>query len=436
MQNRLIKSPRAKGILTALVLVGAGASASAQDLTVHCGHVIDPVGGQVLDDRRITIKDGRFAEITAWQPGTAEKEGVDMDLSDAWCLPGFIDMHTHLSGQFSKDAYREKFTKNPADIAFDAAVYAGRTLDAGFTTVRDLGDSFNVTVALRNAIRQGKVRGPRVFTSAKSLATTGGHADPSNGYRQGLWPHVVPEQGVLDGPYEARKAVRQRYKDGADLIKVTATGGVLSEAASGDNAQFQPDELKAIIETAHDYGFKVAAHAHGKEGMKRAIVAGVNSIEHGTYLDDEIIRLMKKHGTYLVPTLIAGDWVTEKAKIAGFFPPVVARKAATIGPVIASAFRRAHEKGVNIAFGTDSGVSAHGDNAREFVLMVDNGMTPMEAIQAATVNAADLLGQGHQLGAIKAGYLADLVAVKSNPLQDISVLQHIDTVIKNGKQEK
>lgn len=412
-------------------LVIAGLTA-AQDLTLHCGHVIDPAAATVLDNRHITIKDGRFAEIRPW----SASDSVDLDLSDAWCLPGLIDMHTHLSGQFSKDAYREKFTKNPADVAFDAALHAGRTLDAGFTTVRDLGDSFNVTIALRKAIAQGKVRGPRIFTAAKSLASTGGHADPSNGYREGLWPHVGPHEGVLDGPDEARKAVRQRYKDGADLIKITATGGVLSEAASGDNAQFQDDELRAIIETARDYGFKVAAHAHGKEGMKRAIIAGVNSIEHGTYLDDEIARLMKKHGTYLVPTLLAGAWVTEKSKIPGFFPPVVARKAATIGPVIASAFARAHEKGVKIAFGTDSGVSAHGDNAREFALMVENGMTPMQAIAAATVNAADLLGQTDQLGAIKPGYYADLVAVKRNPLDDIRALEQIDVVIKNGKQEK
>ncbi len=410
--------------------------ATADELVLHCGHVIDPVAGKVLENQRLVIKDGRFSEIGPWQAGVSDTARDYRDYSDAWCLPGFIDMHTHLSGQFSKDSYREKFTKNPADVAFDSAVYAGRTLDAGFTTVRDLGDSFNVTVALRNAIRQGKVRGPRIFTAAKSLATTGGHADPSNGYRQGLWPHVVPEQGVLDGPDEARKAVRQRYKDGADLIKITATGGVLSEAASGDNAQFQPDELRAIIETAHDYGFRVAAHAHGKEGMKRAIVAGVNSIEHGTYLDDEIIRLMKKHGTYLVPTLLAGDWVTQKAKVPGFFPPVVARKAATIGPVLASAFAKAHDKGVKIAFGTDSGVSAHGDNAQEFALMVKNGMTPMEAIQAATVNAADLLGQGQQLGAIKPGFHADLVVVKANPLEDIAALQQVHSVFKNGKQEK
>ncbi len=429
-----VKTTFQASVLAGVFLLTIAWPASAQTLVVHCGHVIDPDRRQILEDQKITVVDGRFAAVTDWPENSEAK--ADVDLSDAWCLPGLIDMHTHLSGQFSKDAYREKFTKSVADIALDAVLYAGRTLDAGFTTVRDLGDSFNVTVALRRAIEQGKIRGPRIFTAAKSLATTGGHADPSNGYRDGLWPHVMPQDGVLDGVDEARKAVRQRYKDGADLIKITATGGVLSEASSGDNAQFQADELQAVVQTANDYGFRVAAHAHGKEGMKRAIIAGVHSIEHGTYLDDEIIRLMKKHGTYLVPTLMAGEWVTEKSAETGFFPPMVARKAATIGPVLASAFSRANQKGVKVAFGTDSGVSPHGQNAREFSLMVENGMTPWQAIAAATVNAADLLGQSDSLGAIKPGYYADLVAVKNNPLEDISVLEHIDTVIKNGKQEK
>jgi imidazolonepropionase-like amidohydrolase len=358
---------------------------------------------------------------------------IDLDYGKQYCLPGLMDMHTHLSFENNPDFYIQKYQNNEADVAFNSVLFAQRTLAAGFTTVRDVGDMFNVTIALKKAINNGTIPGPRVFTAAKSLATTGGHADPSNGYRDGLFPHTTPEHGVINGPSDAMRAVRQRYQDGADLIKITATGGVLSQAASGDNAQFNDDELTALMATAKDYGFKVAAHAHGKAGMLRAIEAGVASIEHGTYLDDEVIKAMKKHGTYLVPTLIAGDWVTEKAKIEGYFPPVVAKKAATIGPVIAGSFNRAFKAGVNIALGTDSGVSEHGRNGEEFGLMVKNGMTESQALQAGTVNAAKLLGQENNLGQIKADYLADMVVVDSNPLEDINVMNQIQVVIKDGK---
>ena len=301
----------------------------SQALTIHCGHVFDAKNGKMLNDIYIQTEQQRFIKVEKYN-----KQAVDLDFADKYCLPGFIDMHTHLSFEFSKNSYTEKYQLNEADYAFKSAVYAKRTLKAGFTTVRDLGDVFNVTIALKKAIKQGTVVGPRIFTAGKALATTGGHADPSNGYRQGLMPNPGPKLGVINGVAQAAQAVRQRYQDGADLIKITATGGVLSQAASGDNAQFNMDELKSIIQTANDYGFKVAAHAHGKEGMKRAIIAGVASIEHGTYADDEIRKLMKKHGTYLVPTLIAGQWVTDKSKIKGYFPAVVAKKAATIGPII------------------------------------------------------------------------------------------------------
>ncbi|MEZ5472387.1 MAG: amidohydrolase family protein [Marinicella sp.] len=400
-------------------------------MNIKCGGLFDAESGKMLKNQVVTIEANQFTAIEPYM-----QQDIDLDYSEQFCLPGLMDMHTHLTFEINPNSYLQKYELDAADVAYNAALYAQRTLDAGFTTVRDLGDSFNVSVALKKAINQGKVPGPRIFTAAKSLATTGGHADPSNGYRDGLFPPTTPDHGVINGPSDAMKAVRKRYQDGADLIKITATGGVLSQAASGDNAQFNEEELNALMATAKDYGFKVAAHAHGKGGMKRAIEAGVASIEHGTYLDDEIIKLMKKHGTYLVPTLIAGDWVTEKSKIEGFFPPVVAKKAATIGPVIAGSFNKAFKAGVKIALGTDSGVSEHGRNGEEFGLMVKYGMTPAEALQAGTIYAADLLGQSEQLGQIKTGFLADMVVVKENPLENIDTMKQVNVVIKDGKVVK
>ncbi len=402
----------------------------ANALSVRCGNLFEAETGRMLNDIYVKTDYGKFTEVEKYT-----NQSIDIDASQRYCLPGLIDMHTHLSFEFNKNSYSEKFQLNEADYAFQSALFAKRTLKAGFTSVRDLGDVFNVTIALKKAINNGITQGPRIFTAGKALATTGGHADPSNGYRQGLMSNPGPKYGVVNGAAQAAQAVRQRYQDGADLIKITATGGVLSQASSGDNAQFNSDELKSIIATANDYGFKVTAHAHGKEGMKRAIIAGVASIEHGTYSDAEIRKLMKKHGTYLVPTLIAGDWVTEKSKVEGFFPAVVAKKAATIGPVIAGSFEKAHKSGVNIAFGTDSGVSAHGDNGREFALMVKAGMSPTDALKSATVNAATLLGQFKNLGSISVGKYADMVLVDENPIDSIETMENINTVIKAGKIE-
>jgi imidazolonepropionase-like amidohydrolase len=313
-----------------------------------------------------------------------------------------------------------------------AAHYAGKTLMAGFTTVRNPGDAYNSTIALRNAIDQGFATGPRIYSAGKSLATTGGHADPTNGYRHDLMGKPGPEDGVLNGVDSAREAVRQRYKDGADFIKITATGGVLSLAKNGQNPQFTDEELAAVIQTASDYGMHVAAHAHGTEGMKRAVKAGVRSIEHGTFMDDETISLMKQMGTYYVPTILAGRYVAEKAEIEGYFPEVVRPKAATVGPQIQDTFEKAYKAGVTIAFGTDCGVSPHGGNAMEFVYMVESGMSPMEAIQAATVTASELIGAQHEIGSISEGKLADIVAVEGNPLEDIALLTDVAFVMKDG----
>jgi imidazolonepropionase-like amidohydrolase len=303
---------------------------------------------------------------------------------------------------------------------------------AGFTTVRDLGDNGVTTVALRKAIEKEWVIGPRIFTSGKSLATTGGHADPTNALRGDYRRNVGPVEGVINGPDEARQAVRQRYKDGADLIKLTATGGVLSLAASGHNPQFTDEELRAVVETAKDYNMIVAVHAHGTEGIKRAVLAGVDSIEHGTFMTDEVIDLMKKKGTYWVPTNLAGEWVAQKAAEPGYFPDIVRPKAAAIGPEIRNTFKKANAAGVKIAFGTDTGVSPHGQNAREFELMVEGGMPPMKAIQSATLVSAKLLRIDDRLGTIEPQKLADLVAVPGNPLDDISLMRQVVFVMKEG----
>jgi imidazolonepropionase-like amidohydrolase len=332
----------------------------------------------------------------------------------------------------SHDSYIRRFQTNPADYALNAAHYGEKTLLAGFTTVRNPGDAYNSTIALRNAIDRGMAVGPRIFTAGKALATTGGHADPTNGHRADIMGDPGPAAGVVNSPADARKAVRQRYKDGADFIKITATGGVLSLAKSGMNPQFTDEEVAAIVSAANDYGMHVAAHAHGAEGMLRAVRAGVRSIEHGTFMNDEIIELMKAEGTFYVPTILAGRFVAEKAQEKGYFPDVVRPKAAAVGPQIESTFAKAWKAGVTIAFGTDCGVSPHGANAQEFVYMVEQGMPPMAALQSATMTTARLLGVEDELGSIAAGKLADIIAVTGDPIEDISLLSLVDFVMKDG----
>jgi len=418
--------------LTTLVLGSALLPMLAPAATlIHAGTVITAEGTQVLTKQTLVV-DGD--KITAIEAGFRQPAAGDqlVDLSQHTLLPGLMDMHTHFSYQSSPTSYSEGFTLNEADIALRGATYANKTLMSGFTTVRELGDSHLVSVALRKAIAAGHVNGPRIFTAGKSIATTGGHADPTNGVAYQRMGDPGAAEGVINGAEEARKAVRQRYKEGADLIKITATGGVLSVAKSGMNPQFKDDELAAIVETAKDYGFTVAVHAHGKEGMERAIKAGVTSIEHGTFMDDKTMALMKQHGTYFVPTISAGRYVAEKAKVPGYFPEMVRVKAAAIGPLIQQTFARAYKAGVKIAFGTDAGVGMHGDNWQEFVFMTEAGMPAMTALQSATIESARLLGIADSLGSLKAGKIADIIAVPGNPLQDIQVMGKVSFVMKAG----
>jgi len=416
--------------LVIAVVVVLSSRADARTI-VHAGRLIDGVAKTPRERVSIVVEDGRIVEVVSGF-ATAGAGDEIVDLSDHTVLPGLMDMHTHLGYQLSRTSYMDEFVMNPTDVAIRSTQYARLTLMAGFTTVRDLGDDGMTTVSLRKAIAAGYAVGPRIYTAGKSLATTGGHADPTSGWCQPLAGDPGPREGVVSGVDDARKAVRQRYKDGADLIKITATGGVLSMATSGDNAQFTDDELEAIVATANDYGFVVAAHAHGSEGMLRAVNAGVASIEHGTYMTDEIMRAMKKKGTYYVPTILAGVTVAELSKEENYLPEVVRPKAAKIGPQIKGTFTKAYQADVKIAFGTDTGVSPHGENAREFELMVECGMPPMEAIQAATMEAAKLLRVEDRLGSVEKGKIADLVAVKDNPLTNISTMKDVRFVMKDG----
>jgi imidazolonepropionase-like amidohydrolase len=402
----------------------------AQKTYIWCGSLIDGIASEPVKNRTIVVERNKITGIEAGfiQPG---KGDTAIDLKTKTVTPGWIDMHVHMESETNPNQYLEKFTMNPADYAFQSVKFAETTLLTGFTTVRDLGGT-GVNISLRNAINKGLVKGPRIFTAGKSIATTGGHADPTNGYRKNLMGDPGPEDGVVNGPDECRKAVRQRYKDGSDLIKITATGGVLSVAKSSSNPQFTDEEIKAIVETAKDYGFRVAVHAHGAEGMKRAIRAGVNSIEHGTYMDDEAIALFKQYGTWYVPTLTAGAAVADSAKKPGYYPAIVTPKALEIGPKIKATFAKAYKAGVKIAFGTDAGVYKHGMNWLEFVYMIEAGMKPMDAIQSATTRAADLLGMTDQLGSIGAGKLADIVAVDGDPLKDPQVFGKVVFVMKDG----
>lgn len=404
------------------------------DVLIHAGNLIDVETGKIESRKSIVIQNSL---ITSVSDGYINKSDFQeyYDLKGSYVLPGLMDAHVHLAQEYVPKAERD-LKVEPEFNAIFAAANAIKTLNAGFTTVRNVGDGGMETISLRNAINKGIVPGPRILTSGKTIATTGGHGDPTNGLPTDLYEPPTPEEGVVDSFEDIKKAVRQRYKDGTDGIKITATGGVLSVAKSGENPQFTNNELEALISIAKDYGLWVAAHAHGKEGMLRAVNAGVTSIEHGTFMDEEVMDAMKKNGTYYVPTILAGEWVAEKSKIDNFFPELVRPKAAKIGPQILDTFTKAHKYGVKIAFGTDSGVSAHGDNWQEFALMVKGGMSPLETIQSATLETAKLFKLENEIGKIKTGFSADIIALRDNPLENIESLKDISFVMKEGTRYK
>jgi len=410
-------------------LIPAGAAGAAT--LIHAGRLIDGVSGKPRERVTVVVDGDRIRSIDEGFVAAGAGDEV-VDLSGATVLPGLMDMHVHLTSEHSRQSEIDAVKKSEADRAYDSIVFAERTLLAGFTTVRNLGDTFNVSIALRRAIAEGDVNGPRVFTSGRSIGTRGGHADATNSFGPFLGSDDPRLDTVCNGPDSCREAVRKRYQDGADSIKITATGGVLSIAKSGTAPQFTAEELDAVIGTAHDYGMKVAAHAHGTEGIKRAVSAGIDSIEHGTFMDDECIRLMKENGTHYVPTISAGRWVYDKAQDPTYFPAIVRPKALAVGPQIQETFGKAWKAGVTIMFGTDCGVCAHGTNAKEFGYMVEAGMPVMDAIQSATIVPARYLGVDDRLGSVEAGKIADIIAVPGDPLADVHVLERVSFVMKEG----
>jgi imidazolonepropionase-like amidohydrolase len=418
-----------------LIILLLTISVTGQDTYLHCGKVIDTKNGTILKEKTIIISGNKIVSIENGYVNGKTSEDKIIDLKSKTVMPGLIDMHVHLEGETSPTRYLETFTKNEADVAFTSAEIAKRTLMAGFTTVRDLGGS-GVNVSLRDATASGKVPGPRIFTAEKAIGTTGGHADPTNGMRKDLMGDPGPDEGVINSPEDARKAVRQRYKNGADLIKITATGGVLSVAKNGANAQFTQEEVNEIVKTAKEYGMNVAAHAHGKEGMKRAVLAGVQTIEHGSFMDKEVATLMKQNNCYMVPTLSAGRYVEEKAKIPNYYPDVIIPKITSTMAILDETIKMVISEGVPIAFGTDAGVFPHGDNAKEFRYMVDAGWSPMFSLQSATVTNAKLLDMENQLGQIKEGFIADIIAIDEDPTKNISTMEHVIFVMKEGKVYK
>ena len=413
--------------LAALAFAGHAAAATL----IHAGRLIDGVADAPREGVTIVVDGNRIRSVDAGFTAAGAGDTV-IDLREATVMPGFFDMHVHLTGEQSRRSELDAIKRSESDRAYDSVAFAERTLLAGFTTVRNLGDAFNITIALRKAIDEGKVKGPRVFTAGRSIGTRGGHADSTNSFGPFLTSDDPRLDTVCNSADSCREAVRQRYQDGADSIKITATGGVLSIAKSGTAPQFTAEELDAVISTAHDYGMKVAAHAHGDEGMQRAVRAGIDSIEHGTFMSDETLKLMKEKGTHYVPTISAGRWVYDQAQDPTYFPAIVRPKALAVGPQIQKTFAKAYKGGVTIMFGTDCGVCAHGTNGKEFSYMVEGGMPVLAAIRSATIVPARYLGVDDRLGSIEAGKLADIVAAPGDPRTDVHVLERISFVMKDG----
>jgi imidazolonepropionase-like amidohydrolase len=396
---------------------------------IKAGKLVDVVAGTILANQIILIDDNKIIEIGS---GIAiPKDAEIIDLSNATVLPGLIDCHTHLTSQPGDNYYEDIFRKTAIDYALLATTYAKKTLEAGFTTVRDVGSGELIDISLRNAINNGSIVGPRMLVSTFPIGSTGGHADLT-GFNPSIdWKGNKDFTGVADGVDEIRKRVRNNVKFGADWIKVCATAGVLSEEESAGAAQYSLEELKTVVEEAHRWHKKVAAHAHGTEGIKLAILAGVSSIEHGSLIDDEGIQLMKQKGTYLVADIYNDDYILAEFAKKGY-PEKIINKEKLIGRLQRENFQKAAKAGVKIAYGTDAGVYPHGWNGKQFFYMVKYGLTPMQAIQSATINAADLLEWKDKTGSITKGKFADIIAIEGNPLNDITLLEKVKFVMKEG----
>lgn len=406
-------------------------SAAADVTLIHAGHLLAVPGKEPSTNMTIIIEDDR---ITGVQDGFAQVEGATViDLSDKFVLPGLMDMHVHLQGQLGPDNDRDTLKMSDQLMQMRSIHYAMNTLVSGFTTVRDVGSSSQEMYAMRDAINHGWIDGPRII-AAGGVGITGGHADIS-----GVSPDLMlmmTSPNVCDGPYDCRRATRNVVKYGADLIKITSTGGVMTERATGTGQQMEADELREVVKAAERMGRKVASHAHEEDGIIAALEAGVASIEHGTYTGPDAIKLFRKTGAYLVPTLLAGKTVATMAVESDFMPQTVKDKAIRVGNDMAGNFAKAHKAGVNVAYGTDSGISVHGTNAQEAVLMVEAGMTEMEVIVAATINAADLVDMSDSVGTIETGKFADVIAVDGSPLESIEELLNVSFVMKGGKVYK
>ena len=408
----------------------------SQDKYIHAGKIYDSSSGKYHLNKTIIISGNIISSIEDGFIEPKNEKILIYDLKSKVILPGLIDFHVHMESESGgKDRYINRFQENKADVAFKSTLVAKKTLLAGFTTVRDVGGS-GVNISLRNAINNGVVIGPRIFTSGKTIATTGGHGDPTNGYKEGLIDDPGPKDGVVNSISDARKAVRYRYKNGADLIKITATGGVMSMAKNGQNPQFTEEVINAVVSTAKDYGMHVAAHAHGDEGKYRAVKSGVKTIEHGSIMKERTMKLMREKNAYLVPTISAGEHVAKMAKIPGYYPDIIIPKAIEVGVQNKATTKKAFQMGVPIAFGTDAGVYPHGDNAGEFLYMDEIGIPAEYSIKSATITNAKLLNMENLIGQIKKGFYADIIATDKSPTEDISTLKNVIFVMKNGEVYK